>query len=269
MNNRATITLLSFTAILLLIPQAISRELPAKRLRDGLQKESFSQADWPEQERTDRVYQLSPGARVEVSMIYGPVDIETSEGQAAEVHITRFARAVQDLADRKISIDHTPASLVIRGEKDQSEAPARVRHRVLLRLQQQVALLAQNINARLNVGEINGFVRLSSINGAVVVASAGYSEVSRINGSLNMGLTRLGSRGVLIDHVNGSVDLRFTENLNADVTVTDFNGSVRTDLTAVVLEKTERTLFRARFGSGGAPISISDVNGSVRLAPGR
>lgn len=269
MKRKLMIKLISVAVVIWIMPQVSSHSLTAKRLRLAAHNEVRAEQDWPEQESVDRSYQLAPGARVEVSMIYGPVDIETGDTDTAEVHIIRYARTREDLASRKIAVKHTSTSLVIRGEQDRSEGPAKVRHRVLLKIPRRVELLVQKVNARVNVGEIDGTVRLSRINGAVKVARAeGYSEVSQVNGSLSMTLVRLVPRGVLVEHVNGAVDLRFAGELNADLTVTEFNGGVSTDVpNAAVLEKLDRTIFRARIGAGGIPISISDVNGGVRLSP--
>ena len=223
--------------------------------------------DLPERDESRQSYRLSPGARVEVSVIYGPVDIETGMSDTAEVHIVRSARSRADLDSRKINIEQTATSLLIRGERDRSEGPARVRHRVVLKLPRRVELSVQSINARVNIGEVDGAVRLSRINGAVKVAQVtATSEVSRINGSLTMGIAGLAGQGVRAENINGAVELRFAEEVNADLVVTEFNGAVTPQLTNVtVLEKTPRTIFRARIGAGGVSISISDVNGSVRL----
>jgi len=228
-----------------------------------------SSEDWPEQDRIDRSYPLGPGTRVEISTIYGPVDIETSGGDLAEIHIVRFARAKEDLTSRRISIEQTATGLVIRGEKDNSEEPARVRHRVRLRIPRHVELAVEDVNGHLNAGEIDGSVRIHRVNGAVRITRAGgHADLSRINGTLAIALTRLALPGLRIERVNGSVDLRFAAAVDADLSVDDFNGGVNVNLSnTAVLDKSENKIFRARIGAGGVPISISNVNGSVTLAP--
>jgi DUF4097 and DUF4098 domain-containing protein YvlB len=231
--------------------------------------ENQAAQDWPEQERIDRTYRLDAAARVEVSTIYGPVDIETSDTDTAEIHVIRYARSREDLTSRKISVDLTPSVVAIRGEKDQSEEPLKVRHRVLLKLPRSVQLSAESVNGHLNVGEIEGAIHIHRINGAVRVArGGGAAEISRVNGSFNLTLTRLVQSGLKLQSVNGTVELRFLTEIDADVTIAEFNGAVNITLpNTSILQKTERQTFRACIGSGGVPISISDVNGSVILAP--
>ena len=92
-----------------------------------------------------------------------------------------------------------------------SQERAKVKHRVLLKLQRQVSLFVEKVNARLNIGEVDGAVRLAHINGGVKIAqAAGFAEVSNINGSFTMTITKLGERGIRAEEINGSVELRFT-----------------------------------------------------------
>jgi hypothetical protein len=123
------------------------------------------------------------------------------------------------------------------------------------------------INGRTTVGEIDGPVRLSGINGKVDVAQAvGYSDISGINGHVKINIAQLSERGIRVSGVNGGVELQFAEDLNADLEVTGINGSVNTDVTNVtVMGKFSRQNFRAKIGSGGTPIVVTGINGSLKL----
>jgi DUF4097 and DUF4098 domain-containing protein YvlB len=258
-----------FGAVLLLLLglQITAGALDSKKVFTCEEPKAQQNQDFPERDEFRKSYQLLPGARVEVSVIYGVVDIETAETNVAEIHIVRLARSRQDFSSRKIDIEHTSTSLVVRGEQDRSDGPARVRHQVLLRLPRRVELSVQRINGRVIVGEIDGTVQFSRINGAVKVAQAVASaDVTSINGSVTLTIAGL-REGIRASDINGAIELRFPDNLNADLVVTNFNGGVSTDVANVAaLEKTPRTIFRARIGTGGIPISINDVNGGVRLA---
>jgi hypothetical protein len=231
-------------------------------------------SEFTEKDEVRQSYQLTPGATVRVSGINGAVDVETTGGSAAEVYIVRSARNRADLEHRKVIIEHTGASLVVRGENDQERRYARgenpqVRQRVTLRLPRQIDFTASGVNGKTTVGEVDGPVKLSGINGRVEVAQAvGYSELSGINGAVVVTISQLGERGIRVSGINGAVELRFSDSLNADLTVTGINGSVNADMPNVVVQgKLSRNNFNARIGSGGAPINVSGVNGRVSLAP--
>ena len=62
-------------------------------------------------------YELSPGARVELTGLNGAVKIETSDSKTAEVYIERTASTQESLDRRKVTIEADANSLRIRGEK--------------------------------------------------------------------------------------------------------------------------------------------------------
>jgi hypothetical protein len=268
MNNKTMIKLLFMTALLLLVPQTTNYSQNNKNAAFTSKQISRAEDDFSEQEEVKRAFRLSRGAIVEVSVIYGEVDIETSNTDTAEIQIIRYARNRADFGTRKINIEQTANGLAIRGERDTSQEPYKVRHRVLLKLPRQVSLVVKRINARLNIGEIDGSIQLNSINGAVKIGRAvGYAEASGINGSLTMTLTNLDKRGIRAGDINGEVKLRFTDELNANLNIIGYNGSVISELPDTsVIEKKQNEIFAARIGAGGIPISISDVNGGVHIS---
>ena len=226
-------------------------------------------SDYAERDEINQTYQLSGGAQVEVRGINGTVDIETASGSTAEVHIVRSARNREDLNYNKMIIEHTANSLIIRREREneRDNSGRNVRQRVMLKLPRQIDLNVSGVNGRTTIGEVDGPVRVSGINGKVDVAQAvGYSDISGINGSVKINIAQLTERGIRVSGVNGGVELRFNEDLNADLEVTGINGSVNTDVANVtVMGKFSRQNFRAKIGSGGTPIVVTGINGSLKL----
>jgi len=74
-------------------------------------REDRDDRDMPEREDINQTYELNPGARVELSVIAGSVDVETTNGNTAEVHITRLGQTRTDLDCNKIAIENTPDSV--------------------------------------------------------------------------------------------------------------------------------------------------------------
>jgi hypothetical protein len=227
-------------------------------------------SDLPEREEIRQSYELSAGATVIVEGINGTVDIETTNGQTAEVYIVRSAATRDDLNYHKILIEHSANRLVVRGEneRDRASRSRKVRHRVTMKIPRRVDLSTSGVNGRVNIGEVDGPVKVSGINGRVIVGQAiGYTELSGINGAVTITIAQLSQRGIDVSGINGRVELRFTEDINADLEVTGINGSVQADMPNVtIFGKISRDNFRARIGSGGTPIQVSGVNGGVRIA---
>ncbi|HEU4388689.1 MAG TPA: hypothetical protein VFV34_12885 [Blastocatellia bacterium] len=257
MHKRIRIASISVLSLMLLLTGAIGRTVVAQD-RDLTEREEFRQ-----------VYQLSPGAHVEVSGINGRVDIQSAPGTAVEVYIERRARTREDLEYHKITVEQDATRLVVKGAKEKDTwRDIKVWHKVVLKVPRDIDLSTSGVNGGVSIGEIDGPVNVSGVNGRVEVGRAsGYSHISGINGSVDMTIARLGERGVHVSGVNGSVEIRFTGDVNADLVVNGVNGSVSPELPNVTIEgKLRPSNFKAQIGSGGAPISVTGVNGRVRLS---
>ena len=231
--------------------------------------DSNSQGETREEIR--KTYDLSPGAKVEVSGINGAVKIETADLKTADVYVERIGKSPEALNRRKIVIENSPTSLTIRGEKGDAGFLARVfgsnpTERVTLRLPRQISLVAEGVNGAVNVGEIDGPVEIHGINGRVEIAQAsGSAEFHGINGNISVALTRLEKDGVSINGVNGNIELRLSEGVNVDLEAHGMNGNVMSDLPGFVLEKAKHGSYSARVGSGGSSITANGINGNIRL----
>jgi HEAT repeats len=225
-----------------------------------------------EREELRQTYQLSNGARVELSNINGSIDVETTEGNTAELRITSYSYSPNP---RKLNVEQTPAGLSVRGEARKGNADStnfdNTSYRVWLKLPRRVALVVNGVSDNVRVGEIDGSIRVSNVSGNVGVAqAAGAAEVSQVSGSVTLNLARLGAGGVRVGNVSGKVSVRFMDDVNANLQTSGIRGKVYVELPNVAVEgEMNRADFRAKVGTGGAPINISEVSGSVRLARGR
>ncbi len=224
--------------------------------------------DLRERDEMRQTFQLSPGARVEVYNINGAVEIETANVATAEVYIVRSAESKSDLEYRKVIVEQTDSSLAVHGVEDHNHHNVRVHQRVTLKIPRQVELNLNDINGHAICGEIEGPVHLNDINGKVEVARASdHSKINDINGSVTVTVASLGKEGLELSDINGRVEIKFADELNADLDVREVSGGIYSDLplTMIVEGKVDRSNMRARIGSGGAPISIYDINGSLHL----
>jgi len=175
------------------------------------------------------------------------------------------------LQRRKITIENSPTSLKIRGEKGDVGFFARFfgsnpSERVTLKLPRQISLVARGVNGAVTVGEIEGPVEVHGVNGQVDVAQAsGSAEIHGINGNISIGLRQLDKDGVSINGVNGNIELGLSEGLNVDLEAHGMNGSVSSDLPDFVLEKAKHGSYSAHVGSGGNSISANGINGNIHL----
>jgi DUF4097 and DUF4098 domain-containing protein YvlB len=251
------ITVLSIAVLTLLLVPLSGAHSQRKYLEDR---------DYAEREEINQTYELAPGARVELSVISGSVDVETTSGNTAEVHIVRMGQTRADLDCYTIGIEHTPTSLLMRHRQERTDEcqTIRARQQVTLRLPRNVDLKLNAISGPVKIGEIDGSLRLSGISGKVEVAQAlGYSEISGISGVLTISVPRLSERGMRVSGISGKVELRVASDLNADLNVSGINGDVNAAAPNVTINKVGHSDFRGRVGSGGSVISVSGISGSV------
>jgi hypothetical protein len=116
-------------------------------------------------------------------------------------------------------------------------------------------------------GDVDGSIAAKGINGEVELGAANDSaEVTGINGNISVGLNKLGNTGARVSGINGNIELRLGSELNADLTAKGMNGSVRSETSDVTVDKDQYgSHYSAKIGSGGSPITISGINGNVRL----
>jgi hypothetical protein len=225
-----------------------------------------------EREELRQTYQLSPGARLELSNIDGPVTIDTTDGASAELVIKSFSYAANP---RKLTVEQSSSSLVLRGperkERGDFDSSDGTRHSVRLTVPRRTNLVMTNVRDNVRVGELDGTVKLDHVGGRVGIAQAtGGAEISDVAGSVTMSLSRLSGRGVTVSKVVGKVSLRFTEDVNAELQTGGVKGKVYVELPNVATQgEMTRTDFRAKIGAGGPPITVNDVTGTVRLSRGQ
>jgi hypothetical protein len=242
--------------------------------RDGLQfKVTSSNSQNGElRDEVRKSFELAPGAEVSVSGINGSVTVETADTKTAEVYVERTGKEAGALERRKIVIEGSAHSLTIRSEKGDVGFLDRLfgsnpTERVTLKLPRQVSLTTKGVNGSVTVGDIDGSVEVSGINGRVEIGQAtGSARFHGINGNIFVALRNLDKGGVQVSGINGNIELRLATGVNADLEAHGMNGSVRSDVPEIYVEKSDHgNKYFAHIGTGGNSITVSGVNGNVRL----
>jgi DUF4097 and DUF4098 domain-containing protein YvlB len=137
----------------------------------------------------------------------------------------------------------------------------------MLKIPRNVKLMVNDISGSVVAGELDGPVRINDVSGRVEVAQAAeQSTISDVSGSVVITVVRLSAGGIKISDVSGRVEVRFGGEINADIDVSDVSGNIQVDIPNVTVNgKIDSATFRGRVGSGGTPITVSDVSGSVKL----
>ena len=115
------------------------------------------------------------------------------------------------------------------------------------------------------IGNTEGYLQLSHIEGSVRAGEVQAAEITSIEGHVTFQIARLSSPGINVHNIEGAVELRVAENVNANLLVRGVSDSVEIDLPNAPATISGRRVYSAQLGSGGADISISGVEGSVKI----
>jgi hypothetical protein len=206
------------------------------------------------------------------------VTVETSETTTAEVHVTRTARDPGDRVEQKILIEHTPSSLVVRGENVSARGlwhklfgggGRSVETRVTLKLPRRVEMDVRGVNGAVTIGETEGFLTVEGVNGRVEAKQAeGQARVTGTNGGVQLTFAHVGQKGVELSGVNGNITFRLGAEAAADVDVHGLNGRVNVSMPGATVEREPHGVrVRAKIGAGGPRVEVSGSNGNVNFDP--
>ena len=128
-------------------------------------------------------------------------------------------------------------------------------------------LHVNSVSGSVRVGNVGAEARVSSVSGNVILVQVnGSVEVSSVSGGVNATLVSVSPQGIRINSVSGSVEIVLKSEVNADFSAEHVTGKVYLDASNVTRESEEKSPnVRARIGTGGTPITISSVSGSIHL----
>lgn len=129
-----------------------------------------------------------------------------------------------------------------------------------------VRFSANTVNGGVTARALSGPVRAHTVNGGCDIETSRGGEAATVNGSIRATLGRVAADDRLdFSSVNGSITLRLPETFDADLTGSTVNGSIETDFPVTVSGRWGPRNLHSTVGHGGAKLSASTVNGSIRL----
>ena len=109
-------------------------------------------------------------------------------------------------------------------------------------------------------------VKASTVNGSVRVTTTGLAEASTVNGSVYVEMGRADWDNDLdFSTVNGGITLVLPSALNTEIRASTVNGELSTDYPLMVTGRFGPRRMRGTIGTGGRTLSLSTVNGEIRL----
>ncbi len=128
----------------------------------------------------------------------------------------------------------------------------------------------QTVNGEMSAEGLKGDVRASTVNGSVKVSTTGLAEASTVNGSVYAQMGRADwTNDLEFSTVNGGITLILPNGkLDTEVRANTVNGDIETDWPLTISGRFSQRRLRGTIGAGGRALSLTTVNGEIRLKKG-
>ena len=226
-------------------------------------------------EEFHQTYALTPDGRIELDNINGPVHISSWDQNQVKVDAVKYADTKERLDEAKIEIDARNDSISIRTKyPDHNQSwnwgshnnPASVEYTLTVPRTARLDEI-KLINGSLDVTGMSGEVNASCINGRLEAHDlSGRARLSTINGRLDARFGQLANNSVELNSVNGSVELTIPSDSKAELEADTVSGGINNDFGLHVNHHNfVGHDLRGELGSGGAHISLKNVNGRIEI----
>ena len=127
----------------------------------------------------------------------------------------------------------------------------------------------KTVNGEMSAEGLKGDAHVSTVNGSVRVTTTGLAEASTVNGSVYAQMGRADWADELeFSTVNGGITLILPGKLDTEIRASTVNGEIETDWPLMVSGRFSNRRIRGTIGAGGRALSLSTVNGEIRLKKG-
>ncbi len=221
-------------------------------------------------EEFHQTYPLAAAGRISVHNVNGAVHVAAWDRNEVKVDAVKHGRDDYALKEAKIVIDAQAASIDIRTkypENCHDCHPAAVEY--TLTVPRQAVLDEINtVNGRVTIEGVTGSVTAKSVNGSVVVRGAGSdSELSSVNGGLELDLPQMAGKRVSMHTVNGPITVGLPANVGAHLVASTVHGSINSDFDLPVRRVGHGPggSVDSTIGNGGVEVNLKTVNGPIHL----
>jgi len=132
-----------------------------------------------------------------------------------------------------------------------------------------VVFNGKTVNGEMSAEGLKADVWASTVNGSVRVTTTGLAEASTVNGSVYVEMGRSNwTNDLAFSTVNGGITLILPSKLDTDLRASTVNGDIETDWPLTISGRFGPRRLRGTIGAGGRGLTLSTVNGEIRLKKG-
>jgi hypothetical protein len=230
---------------------------------------------------------IPTGQAIEIKGVNGDVHASQANGTDVEVTATRSARRSNPAGVRFEVVPTGNGSITIcavypdvpgkdpntcqPGAKGHSETRDNdtVVHFVV-KIPYGVGFVGRTVNGDVDGSGLQGTVDATTVNGSINVSTTGVATASTVNGGITATMGRADWAGnPTFKTVNGGITLTMPDALSAEVNASTVNGSITSDFPITMTGTFDRRHLSGIVGGGGHKMTLSTVNGSIKLLKGQ
>src|SRR5882724_7534583 len=230
---------------------------------------------------------LAAGKRLEVKGVNGDVRAVLASGAEAVVNAQKHARR-SDPDEVEIKVVESEDGITIcavyptprRAREENNCEPGDRWHSNTenndvvvdfeVRVPAGVEFNGKTVNGEMSAEGLKGDAHVGTVNGSVRVTTTGLAEASTVNGSVYAQMGRADWTDELeFSTVNGGITLILPPGkLDTEVRANTVTGDIETDWPLTVSGRFSQRRLHGTIGAGGRGLSLSTVNGEIRLKKG-
>lgn len=229
-------------------------------------------------EEFHQTYPLTAEGRIALKNINGDVHIKVWDRDEVRLDAVKSAASVERLKEIEIVVESAPEVLQIhtkypatnydwQRDGNRPEEPGSVEYTLTVPRRARLQNI-ELINGAIEIADLAGDVRASSINGRVTAHGlAGEARLSTVNGSLQAVFDKLGeTKPVTLGSVNGNVALVIPSDARAEIKASTVHGAIANDFGLNVRrgEYIGQDV-SASLAGGGTRIRLTNVNGRIEI----
>jgi len=226
---------------------------------------------------------LAPGQAIEIKGINGPVRATAASSPDVEVTAVRSARRSNPDDVRIEVVPHAGGITICAvyptapdsepnrcepgsgGRSNNRDNDTVVQFDV--RVPNGVGFVGRTVNGAVSGDSLQGDAEGHTVNGSVRLTTTGRALASTVNGSVQAAMNRTDwPNSASFTTVNGSITLTLPSVFAADLRAEMQSGSLSSDFPVSITSSSESPRrLRGTIGNGGRPLTLTTVNGSIRL----
>ncbi len=229
---------------------------------------------------------VAPGQAVEIKGVNGDVSAGPAAGDRVEVTAVKKARRSDPASVQVKVVEHAGGVTICAvyptpGGKPANECrPGEGGHMSVndndvnvsftVRVPAGVRFVGRTVNGAIEADDLGGDVEARTVNGGVRLSTAGHADAETVNGSITASVGQAsGDDALTFKTVNGSIAVELPAAANAELRAATVNGDINTDFPLHGETRLSRRRLSGTIGSGGRPLTLDTVNGSIRIRRGQ